>query len=88
MTSNTWPPFVCAGDITHHTSVGELPMEIGPSPTQFQRDFVAINDGEKGLVVFNKGLPEYEAKTKLGREKMKGDIKRLNYYLGADDWFE
>ncbi|MFO7965311.1 MAG: glycoside hydrolase family 38 C-terminal domain-containing protein [Desulfobacterales bacterium] len=47
--------------ITHHTSVGELPMETGPSPTQFQRNFVGMNDGTKGLVVFNKGLPEYEA---------------------------
>jgi mannosylglycerate hydrolase len=50
-------------EITHYTSIGDLPMESGPSPTQFQRNFVGINDQGKGIVVFNKGLPEYEAKT-------------------------
>jgi alpha-mannosidase len=50
-------------DISHSVSKGDLPKEIGPSPTQFQRNFVGINDGEKGLIIFNKGLPEYEAKT-------------------------
>jgi len=49
--------------IAHQTSIGDLPKEIGPSPTQFQRNFVGMNDGEKGLVVFNKGLPEYEARS-------------------------
>ncbi len=48
-------------DIAHHTSVGELPRERHVSPTQFQRNFVGRNDGEKGLVILNKGLPEYEA---------------------------
>jgi alpha-mannosidase len=48
-------------DIAHRTSIGALPKEAGPSHTQFQRNFVGINDGRKGLVVFNKGLPEYEA---------------------------
>lgn len=50
-------------NITHSTSSGELPKETGPSPTQFQRNFVGIYDGEKGLNILNKGLPEYEAKT-------------------------
>jgi len=50
-------------NIAHHTSIGELPKEIGPSSTQFQRNFVGVNDGERGLIIFNKGLPEYEAKT-------------------------
>ena len=36
-------------------------METGPSPTRFQRNFVGTNDTKKGLVIFNKGLPEYEA---------------------------
>jgi mannosylglycerate hydrolase len=49
-------------DITHYTSIGELPMESGPSPTQFQRNFVGIGNRGKGLIIFNKGLPEYEAK--------------------------
>jgi len=48
-------------DIAHHTSIGALPKETGPSPTQFQRNFVGINDNKKGLVILNKGLPEYEA---------------------------
>jgi mannosylglycerate hydrolase len=50
-------------DISHQTSVGELPRESGPSATQFQRNFVGIHDGKKGLVIMNKGLPEYEART-------------------------
>jgi len=50
-------------DIAHQTSVGELPRERGPSATQFQRNFVAIHDGKKGLAILNKGLPEYEATT-------------------------
>jgi len=50
-------------DITHQTSVGELPRERGPSATQFQRNFVGIHDGKNGLVILNKGLPEYEART-------------------------
>jgi mannosylglycerate hydrolase len=50
-------------DAAHHTSIGALPKELGPSPTQFQRGFVGISNNEKGLVVFNRGLPEYEAKT-------------------------
>jgi len=49
-------------DIAHHTSVGALPKEIRLSPTQFQRNFVGLNDGKKGVVILNKGLPEYEAK--------------------------
>jgi alpha-mannosidase len=31
-----------------------------PVPTHPQRTFVDVNDGEKGLMVINKGLPEYE----------------------------
>jgi mannosylglycerate hydrolase len=50
-------------DMAHSVSVGDLPKEKGPSPTQFQRNFVGINNGTKGLVVLNRGLPEYEAKT-------------------------
>ncbi|MDY6853605.1 MAG: glycoside hydrolase family 38 C-terminal domain-containing protein [Thermodesulfobacteriota bacterium] len=50
-------------DTAHSVSVGNLPKEKGPSPTQFQRNFVGINNGTKGLVILNKGLPEYEAKT-------------------------
>ncbi len=50
-------------EITHHTSVGELPRETHASSTKFQRNFVGINDGARGLVVLNKGLPEYEART-------------------------
>jgi mannosylglycerate hydrolase len=50
-------------DTAHHTIVGELPRERGPSATQFQRNFVGIHDGKSGLVILNKGLPEYEART-------------------------
>ncbi|MDY6969907.1 MAG: glycoside hydrolase family 38 C-terminal domain-containing protein [Spirochaetota bacterium] len=50
-------------DIAHNVNIGDLPKEIAPSPTQFQRNFVGINNGERGLVILNKGLPEYEVKT-------------------------
>ncbi len=50
-------------DIAHSTSVGDLPKEKAPSLTQFQRNFAGINDGERGLFILNKGLPEYEART-------------------------
>ena len=33
-----------------------------PSPTHPQRSFVDVNDGETGLAIINKGLPEYEVK--------------------------
>ena len=49
-------------NISHSVFIGDLPKEKGPSATQFQRNFVSINDGKKGLVILNKGLPEYEAK--------------------------
>lgn len=32
-----------------------------PQPTSHQRRFVAVSDGQKGLAVLNRGLPEYEA---------------------------
>lgn len=32
-----------------------------PSPTAHQRCFVDVSDGRRGLAVFNRGLPEYEA---------------------------
>ena len=31
-----------------------------PTPTQHQRTFVDVNDGKIGLLVANRGLPEYE----------------------------
>jgi alpha-mannosidase len=31
-----------------------------PTPTQHQRTFVDVNDGQAGLLVANRGLPEYE----------------------------
>lgn len=33
-----------------------------PSPTHPQRSFVDVSDGDSGLAVINKGLPEYEVK--------------------------
>ncbi|HEX6385332.1 MAG TPA: glycoside hydrolase family 38 C-terminal domain-containing protein [Anaerolineae bacterium] len=34
--------------------------EQAPSPTRHQRTFVDLADGEAGLAIFNRGLPEYE----------------------------
>ena len=36
--------------------------EEDPSPTKHQRAFVDISDGEGGLALLNRGLPEYEAR--------------------------
>lgn len=33
--------------------------ESGPNTIFLQREFVDVNDGTKGLAIFNKGLPEY-----------------------------
>ena len=42
----------------------DLPEAIGwqqpPAPAQHQREFVDVSDGQAGLAVFSRGLPEYE----------------------------
>ena len=38
-----------------------------PCPTHPQQSFVDVNDGEVGLAVINKGLPEYEVKDDASR---------------------
>ena len=42
----------------------DLPEATGwqqpPAPAQHQREFVDVSDGQAGLAVFNRGLPEYE----------------------------
>ena len=59
-------------DVSHaegHFDVVTRPVDIPPntadwaeqpSPTHPQRTFVDVNDGERGLMVINRGLPEYE----------------------------
>jgi len=59
-------------DLSHaegHFDVLTRPLELPqdtqdwpeqPTPTQHQRTFVDVNDGKLGLLVVNKGLPEYE----------------------------
>ncbi|MBC7251323.1 MAG: hypothetical protein H5T62_13675, partial [Anaerolineae bacterium] len=42
-----------------------------PTPTHPQRTFVDVNDGERGLMVINKGLPEYEV---MREEKTGGTL--------------
>ena len=42
----------------------DVPETIGwqqpPAPAQHQREFVDVSDGQAGLAVFSRGLPEYE----------------------------
>ena len=59
-------------DVSHaegHFDVVSRPVDLPtdtadwveqPSPTHPQRTFVDVNDGERGLMVINRGLPEYE----------------------------
>ena len=65
-------PAPIATNISHaegHFDVLTRPMDLPrntqdwpeqPVPTQHQRSFVDVSDGEMGLLVANKGLPEYE----------------------------
>jgi len=49
----------------------DLPVVQGwaqpPVPTRHQRHFVDVSDGQMGLAVFNRGLPEYEVLRDGGR---------------------
>ncbi|MCD6553960.1 MAG: hypothetical protein J7M16_08125 [Anaerolineae bacterium] len=59
-------------DVSHaegHFDVVSRPVDLPtdtadwveqPSPTHPQRTFVDVSDGERGLMVINRGLPEYE----------------------------
>jgi alpha-mannosidase len=56
-----------------------------PTPTHPQRTFVDVNDGEKGLMVINKGLPEYEVIKEKGQLTIALTLLRCVGWLSRDD---
>jgi alpha-mannosidase len=64
-----------------HFGVMERPVEAPPGegwdqppvPTQHQRYFVDLSDGQAGLAVLNRGLPEYEVLPEGGRKRRSSD---------------
>lgn len=56
-----------------------------PVPTKHQRTFVDVSDGERGLAVFNRGLPEYEIMRSGGRNAVAVTLLRCVDMLFRDD---
>ncbi|MGC9397822.1 MAG: alpha-mannosidase [Anaerolineae bacterium] len=56
-----------------------------PSPTRHQRAFVDLSDGETGLAIFNRGLPEYEVLRDGGRNTVAVTLLRCVGWLSRDD---
>ena len=51
---------VLARPIAAHSTLPGAGWDQPPSPTQHQRYFVDLSDGQAGLAILNRGLPEYE----------------------------
>jgi alpha-mannosidase len=72
-----------------HFDVIERPIAIPecaewdqpPVPTRHQRYFVDLSDGEVGLVIFNRGLPEYEIISAAGQNTIAVTLLRAVGYL-------
>ena len=56
-----------------------------PVPTHPQRTFVDVNDGERGLMVINKGLPEYEVLRRTGGVTVALTLLRCVGWLSRGD---
>lgn len=56
-----------------------------PSPTKHQRTFVDLSDGEAGLAIFNRGLPEYEVLRDGGRNTIAVTLLRCVGWLSRGD---
>ncbi|MGB1253143.1 MAG: alpha-mannosidase [Candidatus Promineifilaceae bacterium] len=56
-----------------------------PVPTHNQRAFVDVSDGEAGLAIFNRGLPEYEIMRDNGRNTVALTLLRCVDMLFRDD---
>ena len=56
-----------------------------PVPTHNQRAFVDVSDGEAGLAIFNRGLPEYEIMRDGGRNTVAVTLLRCVDMLFRDD---
>ncbi|MBI3962437.1 MAG: hypothetical protein HY335_06780 [Deinococcus sp.] len=76
-----------------HFAVLERPITVPevsgwaqpPVPTQHQRYFVDVNDGQAGLAVLNRGLPEYEiVPTAQGNEIALTLLRAVGYLSRGD----
>jgi alpha-mannosidase len=56
-----------------------------PVPTSHQRTFVDVNDGQAGLLVANRGLPEYEVIPQAGGVTVALTLLRCVGWLSRDD---
>jgi len=56
-----------------------------PMPTHPQRTFVDVNDGKVGLMVANRGLPEYEVMSRLPGSTIALTLLRCVGWLSRDD---
>lgn len=56
-----------------------------PVPTKHQRYFVDLSDGQAGVSVFNRGLPEYEVLRDEGRNTLTITLLRCVGYLSRGD---
>lgn len=56
-----------------------------PPPTNHQRRFVAVSDAQRGLALFNQGLPEYEADTGPAGPELAVTLVRSVGWLSRDD---
>ena len=83
-------------DVVHvdgHFDVVERPVALPegrdwhepPSPTAHQRTFVDVSDGQTGLAIFNRGLPEYEARQGEGGVEVALTLLRCVGWLSRGD---
>jgi mannosylglycerate hydrolase len=56
-----------------------------PQPTSHQRRFVAVSDDQRGLAVFNRGLPEYQAIPAASGVDLAVTLLRCVGWLSRDD---
>ncbi|HEX2999931.1 MAG TPA: glycosyl hydrolase-related protein [Armatimonadota bacterium] len=56
----------------------------GGSPFRPQQSFVDVSDGQRGIAVFNQGLPEYEGKTDVDRTIALTLVRGVGHLSDAD----
>ena len=59
-----------------------------PIPTKHQAGFVSVSDGEKGVTLINRGMPEYEARRDGSGISLIVTLFRAFSHLAMDDHFE
>ncbi len=79
-----------------HFDVVERPLDVPPAtvgwaeqpvPTHPQRAFVDVSDGEQGVMLANRGLPEYEVSRGEGGAEIALTLLRCVGWLSRDDMY-